>query len=42
MDPETGLVDPKTFGWDNRLTGGKRLGSSISVSIGSLSIDAVT
>ena len=39
----TGKVDPTTFGWDNRLTGGKRLGSSVSVTITKgLTIDAVT
>lgn len=43
IDPVTGQVDPTTFGWDNRLTGGKRLGSSISVTITpGLTIDAVT
>ena len=42
IDPETGLVDPERFGWDNRLTGGAKLGSSINISINSLTIDATT
>ena len=43
MDPETGKVDPTTFGWDNRVTGGKRLGSSISYTITpGFTIDATT
>ena len=33
MDPKTGKVDPMTFGWDNRTTGGARLGTSITVTI---------
>ena len=43
LDEKTGLVDPKKFGRDNRLTGGKRLGSSISITItDGLTIDAAT
>lgn len=30
---ETGSLDPNKFGWDNRVTGGALLGSSISVTI---------
>ena len=32
-DPKTGRVDPMTFGWDNRATGGARLGTSITITI---------
>ena len=43
MDPETGEIDPTTFGWDNRLTGGALLGSSISRTItDGLTINAST
>ena len=41
MHEETGKVDPTKFGWDNRVTGGARLGSSISRTIvPGLTIDA--
>ena len=33
MDPKSGKVDPMTFGWDNRTTGGARLGTSITITI---------
>ena len=43
INEKTGMVDPSTFGRDNRLTGGKRLGSSISITItDGLTIDAAT
>ena len=43
LDPMTGKIDPETFGWDNRLTGGARLGSSISKTISDgFTIDATT
>ena len=42
-DPLTGKIDPSTFGWDNRRTGGGLLGASISRTIGpGLTIDAST
>jgi hypothetical protein len=42
-DPLSGQVDPARFGWDNRVTGGAPLGSSIVVAITKeLSIDAST
>ena len=38
---ETGRIDPERFGWDNRVTGGAPLGSSISRTINdNLTIDA--
>ena len=41
MHEETGQIDPTRFGWDNRITGGARLGSSISRTIvPGLTIDA--
>ena len=41
MHEETGHIDPTRFGWDNRITGGARLGSSISRTIvPGLTIDA--
>jgi len=43
LDPDTGKIDPTTFGWDNRLTGGALLGTSISRTItDGLTIDATT
>ena len=42
-DPQSGRIDPKRFGWDNRVTGGAPLGSSISTTITpNLTIDATT
>ena len=42
-DEKTGRIDPKRFGWDNRLTGGAPLGSSMSTTIRpGLTIDATT
>ena len=43
-DPETGKVDPRRFGWDNRKLNGAPMGSSISVTIPgtSLVVDAST
>jgi len=39
--PVTGRIDPERFGWDNRVTGGARLGESINRTITSnLTIDA--
>ena len=41
LHEETGQIDPTRFGWDNRVTGGARLGSSISKTIvPGLTIDA--
>ena len=41
MHEDTRRVDPSKFGWDNRVTGGKLLGSSISRTIvPGLTIDA--
>lgn len=43
IDPLTGKIDPERFGWDNRLTGGAKLGSSISRTITEgFTIDAST
>lgn len=40
-DPKSGRIDPARFGWDNRVTGGALLGSSISRTITpGLTIDA--
>lgn len=42
-DEKTGRIDPKRFGWDNRLTAGRTLGSSLSVTITEgLTIDGTT
>ena len=42
-DPVTGRPDPTRMGWDNRATGGRRLGSSIQVTIApGNTIDATT
>ena len=42
-DPLTGKIDPTKFGMDNRLTGGARLGSSITVTImDNLTIDGTS
>lgn len=41
MYGENGKIDPTRFGWDNRVTGGAPLGSSISRTIvPGLTIDA--
>ena len=41
IDTKTGRVDPSRFGWDNKLTGGALLGSSMSRAITEdLTIDA--
>ena len=43
INPATGRMDPERFGWDNRKTGGRRLGETISRTIANgTTIDAGT
>ena len=43
INPETGRMDPERFGWDNRTTGGRKMGETISRTIADgTTIDAST
>lgn len=42
INPKTGKLDFNRMGWDNKVTGGARMGSQLNVQFGGMIFDATT